>query len=372
MLFQSGRKHRELKRSALDEAAAGKALEALRNDISTAVVRAYLDLLGLRDLQRSAEDQAAATREQGSITQAMLDAGRVARADLLDIQAQLAQEEYTASDYGIQAEKATLTLAQLMQLTPEEMKGFTIAAPAISEMSFVEPTATDEEVLAKVVATNPAYAQAELSEQSAEQGIAIAKSNAFPMLSFNASLGTGYSGRNFEAIGDPRPDGSILIGATGNGEPVYAPSFSQDTRVKSFSQQLNDNLNESVGFTLSVPIFNNMTNRYATDQARIQHERAKNDLEKQKNALQVDVQNALTAQRGGYRQYISAKLAVDASEEALRMANERFAQHVITATDLNVAKARLQQSQAQLINAKYTYLMAQKSLDILQGIPVTL
>ena len=54
------------------------------------------------------------------------------------------------------------------------------------------------------------------------------------------------------------------------------------------------------------------------------------------------------------------------------MANERFDQHVITATDLNVAKARLQQSTSQLINAKYTYLMAQKSLDILQGIPVTL
>ena len=115
-----------------------------------------------------------------------------------------------------------------------------------------------------------------------------------------------------------------------------------------------------------------MQNRYATDQARIQQQRAKNDLLKRRNALQVDVQNALTAQRGAYRQYISAKLAVDASEESLRMANERFDQHVITATDLNVAKARLQQSTSQLINAKYTYLMAQKSLDILQGIPVTL
>ena len=230
----------------------------------------------------------------------------------------------------------------------------------------MEPTATDEEVLAKVISTNPAYAQADLNAQSAERGIAIARSNAIPSLAFNASLGTGYSGRNFEAIGDPTPDGSILIGATGDGEAVYAPNFSQNTRVKSFSQQLSDNLNESVGFTLSIPIFNNMQNRYATDQARIQQDRAKNDLLKRKNALQVDVQNALTAQRGAYRQYISA------SEESLRMANERFEQHVITATDLNIAKARLQQGTSQLINAKYTYIMAQKSLDILQGIPVTL
>lgn len=371
-LFQSGRKHQVLKRSALDEAAADKALDAVRNDIATAVVRAYLDLSGLREQVRAAEEQAAATREQSTVTQELLDAGRVARADLLDIQAQLAQEEYTAADLGIQAEKAKLTLAQLMQLTPEEMNGFQVVAPTISALVLAEPTTTEAEVLAKVIASNPAYAQVDLRAQSAERSIAIARSAALPVLSFNASLGTGYSGRNFEAVGNPVPDGSILIGATADEVPVYAPNFSQDTRVKSFARQLDDNLNESIGFTLSVPIFNNMQNRYATDQARIQHEKAKNDLLKQKNALQVDVQNALTAQRGAYRQYISAKLAVDASEEALRMANERFAQQVITATDLNVAKARLQQSTAQLINAKYTYLMAQKSLDILQGIPVSL
>ncbi|MEO7082472.1 MAG: TolC family protein [Flavobacteriales bacterium] len=372
MLFQSGRKHKELKRSALDQQAADKALQAYRNDISTAVVRAYLDLLGMREQIRAAQDQATSTRQQSTITQDLLDAGRVARADLLDIQAQLAQEEYNAESLKIQAEKSKLTLAQLMQLTPDELKNFDVAAPAISEMTLVEPTATDEEVLAKVVATNPAYAQADLSMQSAEYGIGITRSMGLPSVSFNASLGTGYSGRNLEPVGNPSPNGSILIGATETGEPVFAPNYSQDTQVKSFSQQLKDNMNESVGFTLSIPIFNNMQNRYATDQARIQYDRAKNDLEKRRNVLQVDVQNALTAQRGAYRQYISAKLAMDAAEESLRMANERFTQQAITATDLNVAKSRLQQSTSQLINAKYTYLMAEKSLDILQGIAVNL
>jgi len=371
-LFESGRKRNELKRSDLDEHAAGKALEALRNDISTAVVRAYLDLLGMREQIRAAQDQIASTQEQATVTQDLLDAGRVARGDLLDMQAQLAQEEYTAEDLRIQAEKARLTLAQLMQLTPEELRGFDVAAAPINELDLVEPTATEAEVLAKVVANNPAYAQAELAMQAAERDIAIIRANALPSITFNASLGTGYSGRNLEAVGTPRPDGSILSGATETGEPVFAPNFSQDSRVKSFSQQLNDNLNESVGFTLRVPIFNNMRNRYATDQARIQYERSRNEVEKRRNALQVDVQNALTTQRGAFRQYISASLAVDAAEESLRMAEERFTQQAITATELNMAKARVQQGTAQLIQAKYTYLMAEKALHILQGIPITL
>ena len=372
ILFQSGRKIQQLKRTALDEEAAKKGMDAMRNDIDVAVVRAYLDLLGLREQQHAAEDQVATTREQSSTTQELVDAGRLARADFLDIQSQMAQEEYTAADLQIQAEKAKLTLAQLMQLTAEEMSSFDIVAPPIGEMTITEPTADEAEVLRKVVATNPAYAQVDLNAQSAERSIAIAKTAALPVISFNASLGTGYSGQNYVPVGPPVIDGSTEIGATEDGVPVYAPFYSQETRVESFSQQLNDNLNKSVGFTLSVPIFNNMSNRYNTDMARVEHEKANNAVAAERNALQVDVQNALTAQRGAYRQYLSAKFAVDASEEALRMADERFAQQVITAVDLNVAKARLQTATSQLINAKYTYLMAAKSLDILQGIPVTL
>ena len=371
-LFESGIRHKQLKRSELDEQAAEKALDVARNDISMAVVRAYLDLLGMQEQVEAARGQTASTRAQVGQMEALFEAGRVARGDVLGLQAQLAQEEYNEENLRIQAEQAKLTLSQLMQLAPDEHARLEVEAPQVGAFAVAEPTATEEQVLAQVLARNPAYAQADLGVQSAGFGVGISRAGGLPSLSFNGSLGTGYSGRNLEAVGDPRPDGSILIGATEGGMPVYAPSFAQDTRVKSFAQQLNDNLNESVGLTLSVPIFNNMRNRYAVSQARIQHERAKNMLGKTRNNLQMDVQNALTAQRGAYRQYVGAQLSVDAAEEALRMADERFGRQAITVTDLNAAKARLQQSKAQLISAKYSYLMAEKALDILQGIPINL
>lgn len=371
-LFESGRKQQELKRAALNEQAAQKGLEVARNNIRTEVVRAYLNVLGLRERLHAADQQIEVTRGQVERIQALLDAGRVARGELLDNEAQLAQEEYTATDLQTQLDLALLNLGQLLQFTPEEMKGFDIVAPPIGELAIAAPTATEEEVLRTVLSTNPAYAQADLNAQSAEKSVLISKTQALPSLSFNASLGTGYSGRNLEAVGDPIPQESILIGATESGEPVYAPSFSQSSRVRPFAKQLDDNLNESVGFTLRVPLFNNMSNRYAVDQARIRHEEAKNNIEIQRNALQRDVQNALTSQRSAYKQYESARHALTASEEALRYAQERYDQHVITAIELNSAKYRVQQATADMINAKYTYLMAARSLDILQGLPVTL
>jgi len=57
---------------------------------------------------------------------------------------------------------------------------------------------------------------------------------------------------------------------------------------------------------------------------------------------------------------------------ALEFAQERYDQGVITVIELNTAKTTLNNSTANLINAKYQYLMASKYLDILQGIPVSL
>ncbi|MBL0045738.1 MAG: TolC family protein [Flavobacteriales bacterium] len=370
-IYQGGRVRNTYKQTQLDELAAAKGLEASRNDVRVEVVRGYLNVLGLRERITAAEAQAANSREQITRVQALVDAGRSARGELLDINAQLASEEYTVTDLQNQHDQALLQLGQALRLEPNEMNGFDIATPQIGNLVMAQPVAKEDDVLGTVLATNPAYAQSELNAQSAEKGVTIARSGMLPSLGFNASVGTGYSGRNFETVGEPIIS-EQPIGATETGEIVYAPSFDFATQTRPFGKQLDDNLNESISFTLSVPIFNNKQNSLAADRARIQHEQAKNRQESQRLSLQRDVQNALVAQRNAFRQYESARKSVEASEGSLGFAQERFTQNVITAIELNTAKVRVQQATADLINAKYSYLMAQKSLDILQGLPLTL
>ena len=370
-IYQGGRLRNTYKQTQLDEQAAIKGLEASRNDVRVEVVRGFLNVLGLRERITAAEAQAANSREQITRVQALVEAGRSARGELLDINAQLASEEYTVTDLQNQHDQALLQLGQALRLEPAEMNGFDIATPQIGNLILAQPVAKEDDVLGNVLATNPAYAQSDLNAQSAEKGVTIARSGMLPSLGFNASVGTGYSGRNLETVGEPIIS-EQPIGATQNGEVVYAPSYDFATQTRPFGKQLDDNLNESISFTLSVPIFNNKQNSLAADRARIQHEQAKNRQESQRLSLQRDVQNALVAQRNAYRQYESARKSVEASEGSLGFAQERFTQNVITAIELNTAKVRVQQATADLINAKYSYLMAQKSLDILQGLPLTL
>lgn len=371
-LFQGLQKQSVIKRTELDAKAAQQGIDAARNAVRLEVVQAFLDVLGLRERLTAAEAQAASTREQITRTEAMVAAGRVARADLLSLQSQLAQEEYTVTDLANQRDQRTLALARSLQLEPQEMAAFDIQGPGISALSVMEPMVSSDEVLANVLRTNPSFAQAETRVTSTEKNIAIAKAGSLPSLMLNGSVGTGYSGRDLRTVGDPVVGDPIIIGATAGGEAVYTPNISYNTELTPFNDQLDQNLNESIGFTLNVPLFNNMQNKLAIDQARVQHERTRNNLISVRNDLQRNVLDAMVAQRSGYRQFVAAQKAVEAGTLNLEFAQERFAQGVITSMELTTVKAAVNRSTADMINAKYQYVMATKYLEILQGMPVTL
>lgn len=371
-LFEGLRKQGTIKRSELDAKAALLGIEAARNQVRLEVVQAFLDVASLRERLAAAQAQAASTREQIVRTQALVEAGRVARADLLAIESQLAQEEYTITDLGNQADQRMLALGRALQLEPAEMLSFNIQAPAISALRITEPTADAQEVLANVLRTNPSFAQAETRMTSAEKSIDVARAGSLPSLSLNGSLGTGYSGRNFRQVGEPVLGAPVVIGSTSGGDLVYAPSYSVNTELTPFGDQLDQNLNQSISFTLNVPLFNNMQNRLAIDRARVQREQARNSLTSVRNDLQRNVLDAIVAQRSGYRQFIAAQKAVDAAALNEAYASERFTQGVITSIELSTVKAALNRSTADMVAAKYQYLMAAKYLDILQGLPVSL
>jgi outer membrane protein len=336
------------------------------------VVQAFLDVLGLRERIKATEAQVANTQEQLDRTEAMVEAGRLARAELLTLQAQLAQEEFNLTDVRNQHDQRKMALGRAMQLEINDVFTFDITAPEIAAFALTEPTASAEQVLANVLANNPAYKQAELSVSSSEQGLSMARAGVMPTVTFSASAGSGYSGLTQRTVGEPVQGPPIPVGATASGELVFVPNEINTFETVPFGDQLEQNFNQSVGLTLSVPIFNNLQNRLAIDRSRIEVEQTRNRMLAVRNDLQRNVLDALVAQRAAFRQYEAATRAVESGTLALAYAEERFAQGTITSIELSAAKAQLNRNQAEQINAKYQYLMASKYLDILQGIPVTL
>ena len=371
-VFNGLRLHNERRRAGLDLEAAQEAGDAVRNDVRSTVAQQFIEVLSAEERIRAAEAQLASTSQQTERMQALVDAGRNARSELINLRSQQAQQEFTLVDLRNRREQALLQLAQTLQLTSDELRGFSVTSPALSAMSVAEPTADVETVLAVVLAQDPLYRQAELRASSAERGVAIARAGSYPVLSFNASAGTGYSGRNFEAIGDPIVGPPEQTGFTESNEAVFIPNVDFETQVRPFGKQLDDNLNESLGLTLSLPIFNNRRTELAVSQARIQQERAELEVVNVRDRRRRDVQDAILAQRAAYTQYQAAQRSVEAAEENLRFAEARYEQGATNALELNTARNDLQRATADRITAKYSYVLAVKLLDILQGLPLTL
>ena len=371
-LYEGGRKMNRIRQADLDIRTAEQAREAMLNDVRLEVTQAFLDVLGLRERIRASEAQVRNTEQQSAFTEALVEAGRLPRAELLTLRAQLAQEELQLADVTNQHDQRLLALGRAMQMRFGELMHFDIQAPDVTGLRIVEPTAGAEEVLEQVLRNNPGHAQAERSMQSAEKGIDIARAGHLPSLSLGASIGTGYSGLNRRIVGEPVIGTPQAIGFTAGGETVFAPNVGYNTELTPFGSQLDQNLNETIGLQLNIPMFNNMRNRTNVAQARIRHEQARNRVAMVRNDLERGVMDAMVAQRNAYRRYLAAERAVEAGTLALEYAQERFNAGAITSIELTTAKTQLNRNTADLINAKYQYLMAGKYLDILQGYPVTL
>ena len=371
-LYEGGSKMNRIRQADIDVRTAEQAREAMMNDVRLEVTQAFLDVLNLREQIKANEAQVANTNEQLGFTEAFVEAGRLPRAELLTLRAQLAQEEFALTDVQNQYEQRKLALGRAMQLEFNEIMDFQVAAPDITGLRVTEPGRTPDEILAEVLKTNPAYAQAELAMESAERSIAIARAGHMPSLFLGASVGTGYSGLNQRIVGEPVIGAAQPIGVTAGGETVFAPSVDYNTELTPFRDQLDQNLNETVGLQLSIPLFNNMRNRTNVAQARIRHAQSQNRVTTIRNDLQRNVVDALVMQRGAYRQFLAAERAVEAGTLALEYAQERFGAGAITSIELTNAKTQLNRNTAELINAKYQYVMAAKYLDVLQGLPVTL
>ncbi|MBK7942727.1 MAG: TolC family protein [Flavobacteriales bacterium] len=171
-VFNGLRLHNERRRAGLDLEAAQEAGDAVRNDVRSTVAQQFIEVLSAEERIRAAEAQLASTSQQTERMQALVDAGRNARSELINLRSQQAQQEFTLVDLRNRREQALLQLAQTLQLTSDELRGFSVTSPALSAMSVAEPTADVETVLAVVLAQDPLYRQAELRASSAERGVA--------------------------------------------------------------------------------------------------------------------------------------------------------------------------------------------------------
>lgn len=342
-------------------------LDRSYNDIALMVASAYLNILFAKELLDIVESQADITRQQLDRTTRLVEAGTLPRGAILNIQAQLATEELQIVNAENQLDLAYLNLRQIMFLPEEEE--FAIEIPVI-DIDLQESTPySPMQVYSVAVLNQPEVKSAEMRIMGAERGLAVARGGRSPVLSLRASYGTGYSEASLE-IFDEVPTGLNQVLATDAGDPILVPLRNFLTRRKPFASQLEDNLSRSLGFFLTIPVFNNYQVRSNVSRSQINLENTRLQNQIIREQLFQTIQQAHADASAALKRYFATEKNVEALQESFRYTEQRFNVGMVNSVEYNDAKNRLTAAESELLQARYEYVFRMKILDFYLGEPL--
>lgn len=318
-------------------------LQNISDNIALNVALMYLQVLLNKELAAVDENQLNITLQQIETTKKRVEAGSVARGNLLQIQAQAAQEELSLINMKNQLETSYLNLTQLLELkTPA---GFEVEVPVIN----VDPnsiiTGNIDDIYEIAVKNRPEIKSSELNLAASEYGLKIAKGGRSPKISLSYSLNSGYT-----YIYNPSP-------------PIINDPF---------STQIKNNRNSGIGLSMNIPILNGWLINKNISNSKLSVETNQFALEGTKKQLYKNIQQAYTDAIAALKKLNVSIKAVASTEESFRYTEQKFNVGMVTPVDYNAAKTQLLNSQSDMTQAKFEFLFKTKVLDFYKGLPLTL
>ena len=330
----------------LDLQAAIESLNKAKEDLAINIASYYLQVLYNKELQRVAQLQVDLDKEQVAKTEAMVDAGKVPLSQLYDIKAQLAKDEVTLTEAANNVQLALLDLAQSLELERSD-RSFDIVTPQITDavaenMSSILPPET---IFDQAVTFKPQIKEQEYLLESQKRMLKVAQAGYYPKLNFGASYSNGY---------------------------YHTSMGGEFADTRSFGDQLKQNGQKIVGFSLSIPLFNRFQVRNSVRSARIGINNQQLMLENSKKTLYKEIQQAYYNATAAQEKYQASDKSVAASKEAFDYAQVRYAAGKSTVFEFNEAKTKYAQSLAEQAQAKYDFIFRAKILDFYRGTPLKL
>jgi outer membrane protein len=315
------------------------ALEKMKNDISLNIVNAYLQILFAKEQVKVAQSQVDISQLQVLRIEELVKAGTRAEGDLYNVKSTLATDNQNLVVAKNTETLTALRLAQLLQLPESTILIQEIAVEATDQS--ILNTGIDE-IFKKAEETFPEIKLADLNIKIAEKTIKISQSRYYPTLSLNYGMSTVYQHRQ----------GS--------------------TDFITFSDQLDQNLGNSIGLSLNIPIFNRFQYRTTVSKNKIYYLKSEYSLTSEKLRLKETIQTAYTDAQASSKSYDAAVISVEAQNKAFDYANERYMVGAINSFDFNQIKNNLVSAQSQLIRAKYDFVFKLKVLQFYYGIPIVM
>lgn len=247
--------------------------------------------------------------------------GKMSQADLAQLTAQRAQDEYNIVAAESNVKNYKRQLKELLQITNDEA------------FDIVIPSTTDSQALASIPALNSVYASAldnrpeiksyqNMIDQS-NLNIDIAKAGKMPTISANAGVSTSSTSMN----------------KTGWGT------------------QIKQNFNLGGGVSISIPIYDNRATKTAINKANLQKQSSMLDLKNEQTKLYSTIENYWLQANTNQSQFKSAKVSTESAKTSFELLNEQFKLGLKNIVELRTGKDNLLKAQQNELQAKYLTIL---------------
>lgn len=315
----------KLNKLAAEQARLDSAVTA--NNVLEQIAQLYVQILYSDEAISVTKESLKVSQTNEERGKTMVSVGKMSKADLAQLTAQRAEDEYSIVEAESNLRNYKRQLKQLLQIADND------------EFDVVIPSTTDEMALKDVPALNDVYAasltqrpeiqNAKLGIESSDLSVKIAKAGKMPTVSLNAGLSTSTT------------------------------SMSQN----GWGNQMKNNFTVGGGVSVSIPLFDNRKTKTSVNKAMLQKENYMLDLQDKQTTLYSTVENYWLQAVTNQNKFKAARVSTESAQASYELLSEQFNLGLKNIVELMTGKTHLLQAQQNELQSKYLAILNLNMLD---------
>ncbi|MBQ9661363.1 MAG: TolC family protein [Bacteroidales bacterium] len=301
-------------------------------DICLAVMEAYCNVLYYKRLCEACEEQVATAEQTLVKARRQEELGQKGHADVIQMEADLADRQYNLINAANQYESEKMTLADLMFWPTGEELTIDTAVPMWSEESL-----DADAVAGFALQHDPAVLLAAWGVENARRELNTARWQLLPSLSLNGGWSTSY----------------------------YSYQGNQTTP---YWEMLRTNGGEYVALTLNVPIFNRLSRQSAIGRKRNALKKAEAEYDQAQRDVESEVRRAVRDRDGSASAWQQARRKAEVQSEAYALNLKKLEQGLISPLEYQTASNNYLKARADEMESLLKYLIKQAVVKYYSGI----
>lgn len=330
-IYNGGKNVKTIDQQKLNNRIAELNVNQSENDIKVAITKVYIQILYAHESVKINENTLNVSKAQLGRAEELLTVGSIAKSDYAQLASQYSNDKYQLVNSQAALQNYKLQLKQLLELDGEEE--INISFPELKDENVLMPLPNISDVYKTALTFRPEIVAGKLNVNTSDIGISIARSGYIPTLSLSAGTGTNHtSGNDY-----------------------------------TFAEQVKNGWNNSIGLTLSVPIFNNRQTKSNIQKAKLQYESSKLNMINEEKNLFSTIESMWLDANTAQQSFAAAKEKLNSTQISHNLVSEQFALGMKNTVELLTEKNNLLSAQQEVIQAKYMAVLNIQLLHFYQG-----